>query len=309
MTCYSPLQGRRSSDVGSSGKRRIFDIRSLYTKDGFRNSLNYDPDCDEKDLVTFPCGSCIGCLLRRSRDWAVRCIHEASLYEDNCFITLTYDEDNLPSDGSLDKSHFQKFMKRLRFHFGQGPRYFHCGEYGSKLERPHYHACLFNFDFPDKVLWSSRRGVSLYRSSSLERLWPYGFSTVGAVNFNSAAYVARYILKKKFGDNSVHYGKRLPEYTTMSRRPGIGYDWFQKFKSDVFPRDFVVVNSKLKVKPPRSYDRLLELTDPTLFSIIKSERVAVNESSEHFSFSRLKAREEIQHARVSKLIRGYENDS
>ena len=119
-----------------------------------------------------PCGQCIGCRLERSRQWAIRCVHEASLWPDNCFVTLTFDDDNIISSGSLVKADFQKFMKRLRKRFGKGVRYFHCGEYGDLLGRPHHHACLFNFSFPDRYLWSSSGGVNLYRSPTLEELWP-----------------------------------------------------------------------------------------------------------------------------------------
>ena len=118
------------------------------------------------------------------------------MYDDNCFITLTYSNQHIPADGSLDVRVFQKFMKRLRKRFGDGIRFYHCGEYGSLLGRPHYHACLFNFDFPDKYLWKENNGQKLYRSPSLEELWPYGYSSIGTVTFESAAYVARYILKR-----------------------------------------------------------------------------------------------------------------
>ena len=133
MPCYTPLKGWRSQERTESGKRAItFRLREGYA-----------------DMpVDVPCGQCIGCRLERSRQWAVRCMHEASLYENNCFITLTYNEDHIPSDGSLKKDHFQKFMKRLRKKFGAGIRFFHCGEYGAELSRPHYHAILFNFDPP-----------------------------------------------------------------------------------------------------------------------------------------------------------------
>ena len=102
----------------------------------------------------------------------------------------------------------------------QGVRFFHCGEYGELLYRPHYHACLFGFDFSDKVLWSTRGGVRLYRSKILEKLWTFGFSTIGDVTFESAAYVARYCTKKITGDKAdEHYNGRSPEYVTMSRPP------------------------------------------------------------------------------------------
>ena len=126
-------------------------------------------------------------------------MHEASLHASNVFITLTYSDEFLPADKSLDYSHFQLFMKRLRKHFGVGIRFYMAGEYGSALGRPHFHAILFNFDFPDKVFHASRGKHRVFRSASLEMLWPFGFSEIGSVTFQSAAYISRYIMKKVTG--------------------------------------------------------------------------------------------------------------
>ncbi|AKI26868.1 replication protein VP4 [Gokushovirinae Bog1183_53] len=243
--------------------------------------------------------------------WAVRCVHEASLYENNCFITLTFSSEYLDSKVSLVKSDFQLFMKRLRKKFGSGIRFYHCGEYGSQGDRPHHHALLFNFDFPDKVLWTVRKKIPLYRSEILEELWPYGFCVIGNVTFESAAYVARYIMKKQTGkDAKEHYNGRLPEYNTMSRRPGIARDWFEKFKTDVYPDDFLVIKNGIKCKPPRYYDKIYGLTNPDGFDIIKQRRDGKRalHASENTP-ERLSAREQVQLARLQSLKRGYENGS
>ncbi len=229
-----------------------------------------------------PCGQCRGCRLERSRQWALRCVHEASLFEENCFVTLTYSDKWLPSDGSLNKKHFQDFMKRLRSRFvGRRIRYFHAGEYGSKNRRPHYHACLFNLDFEDKKLFTRDNGVSLYTSRILHDAWGRGYCSVGSLTFESAAYCARYIMKKRLGDsvaNDMHYlgcdvvtGDLVelePEYATMSRRPGLAADWFDKFPGDVFPGDDVVLRGR-RMRPPRFYDCLLKISDPVELERIK----------------------------------------
>lgn len=296
MPCYHPLHGYRSQEVNDSGKRSIV----FNPRDGYSDMP-----------VTVPCGQCIGCRLERSRQWAVRCVHEASMYEDNCFITLTFNDQNLPLNSSLNKSDFQKFMKRLRKYYnGKKIRYFHCGEYGSKLDRPHHHACLFNIDFEDKVLWSIRRGVKLYRSAILEKLWPYGFCTVGDVTFESAAYVARYVVKKITGKNADdHYRGRVPEYVTMSRRSGLGHDWFMKFKSDVFPHDFVVVRGGLKCKPPKYYDSIYDELSHSKFSSVKRGRERSARESEHNTPERLEVRETIKKSRIKLCERSFENDN
>jgi len=308
MTCYFPMQGYRSKFLSERGKRKVvFNPKeALGTEKSFQ--------------VTVPCGQCVGCRLERSRQWAIRCMHEASLYEDNCFITLTYSNKYLPKDRSLDVSHFQKFMKRLRKRFGEGIRFFHCGEYGSKYGRPHFHAILFNFDFSDKYFWEDRKGFKLYRSPILEELWPFGHSSVGSATFESAAYVARYIMKKVTGDAAdEHYWtsvdpvtgevfKLKPEYTTMSRRPGIGKSWFERFGTDVFPKDEVVVRGK-KLRPPKYYDSLYELYDPEDFERIKvrrkqNSRIFVSNNTP----DRLDVRHKIKKIQTSRLVRNYEGD-
>lgn len=257
--------------------------------------------------VEIPCGQCIGCRLERSRQWAIRCVHEASLYEENCFLTLTYSPENLPVNGSLDKSHFQKFMKRLRKRFPDRKiRYFQCGEYGDLYQRPHYHACLFNFDFPDKQLYKVTDGIRTYTSELLEEIWGLGFCIIGSVTFESAAYVARYITKKITGEKaSEHYGDRQDEYVTMSRRPGIATDWFNTYKDDVFPSDFIVINGK-KVGVPKFYDGLLE--EEVLDAIKKDRRYSAYEHWENNTYNRLYVREQVQNKRFKLLKRSFEND-
>lgn len=269
MPCYSPLKGYRSRDTNPSGKRSIV----------FNKLAGF------VDLpVQVPCGQCIGCRLERSRQWAIRCVHESQLHEKNCFITLTF-RPACPLDGTrrdpthtLYKKYFQDFMKRLRFHYagraGAGIRYFHCGEYGELLQRPHHHACLFNFDFPDKYQWKKSGSHTLYRSGTLEKLWPFGYSSIGACNFETAAYVARYVTKKINGEKSAaHYSGRLPEYVTMSRRPGIANQWLKQFSSDVYPSDSIVIRENLKCKPPKYYDKIFDLLNPGQLSNIKAQRV------------------------------------
>lgn len=256
MSCYFPLNAYKAKSNDSSKITIVFSR----------------PQSWRGEVLKLPCGQCVGCRLERSRQWAVRCVHEASLYDKNCFLTLTYNQEHLPQDGSLHLDHFQLFMKRLRKKFGSGIRFFHCGEYGEKFVRPHYHALLFNHDFDDKRFFSERNGNKIFTSDILSSLWTNGFSVIGDVTFDSAAYVARYVLKKVTGAAAVdHYGSRKPEYITMSRRPGIGKGWFDKFKSDVYPRDSVVVRGHV-TRPPRFYDNLFQKIDPSTMALLKIDR-------------------------------------
>lgn len=265
--------------------------------------------------LELPCGQCVGCRLERSRQWAIRCIHEAQLHKSNCFVTLTYDPDHFPPNGALVYRDFQLFMKRLRRRFRDSRvRFFMCGEYGDTLMRPHFHACLFGFDFPDKYVWRGEGEETLYRSPALEELWPFGFSTVGSVTFKSAQYVARYVMKKITGKSSrLHYGvvdpetgelhERSPEFTHMSLKPGIGSGWYDRFRSDVYPDGKVVVNGR-QVRSPKFYDRRLKRDDPAAFEDLQIMRdeVARDHLSDNTS-ERLSVKERVACARLQFLKR------
>lgn len=191
-----------------------------------------------------PCGQCAGCRLERSRQWAIRCVHESQMHERNCFITLTYSDEFLPPHGGLIYRDFQLFMKRLRKRTGVPVRFFMCGEYGELDQRPHFHAILFGCDFDDRKYFSKTgSGYKLYTSDLLSELWGMGHCPVGNVTFDSAAYVARYCMKKVTGDLAdAHYAvdtpngifQREPEFAHMSLKPGIGSTWLAKYRSDVF---------------------------------------------------------------------------
>lgn len=297
MPCYHPLHGYRKTGGG-------------WTSD-------FSKSTGSGNELIIPCGQCIGCRLERSRQWAVRCIHEASLYGNrNVFVTLTYSPEHLPKDGSLDYRHFQLFMKRLRKKYGSGVRFYMCGEYGDQTARPHYHAILFNIAFDDRVPWrKTPTGYTQYRSSSLESLWGLGNCEFGDVTFKSAAYVARYIMKKVTGDQAAfHYcdidietGEVLhevkPEFNNMSRRPGIGRGWIEKFTSDVYPGDFVVVNGK-RQRPPRYYDKFFEAVDPKEFDHLCLERrLETRKASANMTPARLAVRERVAQANLDRLVR------
>lgn len=295
MPCYYPLLGYRSRTLSENGKRPVV----------------FNPNDGCPDLpVQVPCGRCIGCRLERSRQWAVRCVHEASLHENNCFLTLTYDEAHFPDNGSLCVDHFQKFMKRLRKSADVPVRFLHCGEYGEQFARPHYHALIFGYAFPDRVLWSENNSIPLYRSAQLEKLWPLGHSLIGEVNFESAAYVCRYVLKKVTGpDSEDYYQGRQPEYITMSRRPGIGSGWFDKYQSDVYPSDEVVIRHGLKCRPSRYYDFLYDHIAPNEFQKIKKLRLQVAEAVKYKpdnSPGRLPVREQVKRSKLKECKRSYE---
>lgn len=305
MPCYHPLDAWRGAVSPSSGKCKLVFKR---------------PDGKFQPELQVPCGRCIGCRLEYSRQWAVRCMHEASLHEFNCFVTLTYSDDKLPYGGTLVKEDLQKFQKRLnkacRERWGYPvPRFFQCGEYGEQLSRPHYHALLFGLDFPDKKLFTRRESGDLYTSDMLSAVWGRGHCTVGALTFESAAYVARYVVKKLEEASDYvrmdEYGQVhevIPEFVTMSRGGrgdlgGIGRGWFERWSNEVYPSDEVVVRGYLS-KPPRYYDVLQQEAEPSVFDYVRlRRREAADKRVADGTPARLRVREKVRVSRVKTLRR------
>lgn len=272
-----------------------------------------------------PCGQCWGCRLQHSREWAIRCMHEAQMHEHNSFITLTINPETLEQRSrpwSLDVTEFQKFMKRLRKKIGKEVKFFHCGEYGDENKRPHYHAIIFGYDFPDKVLWEKKLGNELYISPELEQLWPHGFHRIGSCTYESAAYVARYVMKKAKGEaaadqyinpetGEIEYDLDS-QYATMSRgnryqpENGIGNQWYWKYGwTDAHRHDFIV-HDNVKMKVPRYYDKELEKYDPEYYQELKNKRKAeapevITEYNK--AMDQLWVSEEIKIKKLERLIR------
>lgn len=323
MACFDPIFAFQPWASNSEGKRPLKFASDIQMKD-VPNGLK----------MAVPCGRCIGCRLDRSRQWAVRCVHEASLYESNCFITLTFNDEYLYDwfgrnlnvediqpciSGSLVKRDFQLFMKRLRRAYPHIKiKFFHCGEYGGLNGRPHHHACLFNFDFPDRKAFITETGSKVFVSKKLEELWPYGYSYIGDVTFESAAYVARYVLKKwaranlkgkalydamiEFDKND---GDKITEYITMSRNKGIGEEWISKYGGDVYPKDYLTIRG-VKCKPPKYYDLKKALTNDDLMFNIKFNRLQRAKGSTDNSLIRLKVRKIVKEKEAKQMERKYE---
>lgn len=240
MPCYGPLTAYRPAPEAPD-QRLIFDKRKSHT--GI--------------AIKIPCGKCIGCRLEHSRQWAVRCMHEKRMHTDSSFLTLTYDDAHLPPGGTLVKRDLQLFMKRYRKLAGNGVRFFACGEYGEKTQRPHYHVLLLSHRISDlRPLRTLARDNQnpLYKSKTLSNLWTAGVHAIGEVTFDSCAYVARYCVKKITGPRAAdHYKGRQPEFLVMSRRPGIGTAYLQKYQTEMYTHDNVIVNG-VPTSLPRFYD-------------------------------------------------------
>lgn len=292
MPCYSPLKAFRTPH-GSDKAFTFNPVQAL-------NSTN---------PISLPCGNCIGCRADTAEQWAVRCAHECQMHEASSFITLTYSDEYLPSDYSLSKPVFQNFMKRLRFDLAGKVRFFAAGEYGEQNFRPHYHALIFGWDFhADRKLWKNTKDGPLWTSEQLTRLWPFGFSTLGQANYKTANYCTQYMFDKRGGAQATDRYLRThpisqeivrvePEFSLKSTRPGLGSTWFDKFKSDVFPSDFLIVEGR-HVQVPRYYQ--LKLTEEERLKIEKQRlRKRHPERRWNKTPERLKVRHFIHASRVN----------
>ena len=300
MTCYAPILAYRSGSVNeATGKRALqFTLSGSHT--GVRQML--------------PCGRCIGCRIEWARRWAMRLLHESKSHRENSFVTLTYSDETLPYCGTLVKEHLQGFHKRLHNRLldsrGYGIRYYGVGEYGDISRRPHYHSIIFGYQFPDLKKYSvNGSGDTIYSSKLLEEIWGFGQCKVGAVSFKSANYVVRYCLKKVDGKKR-EYGhyvvydaegrpfERLPEFSHMSRRPGIASEYFDKYGDEIKKHDNVIVDGR-PVPSNRYYDQKIEAVDPSAAELIKKKRRANGNWSER-QVDRRRTKERLTEA-TSKL--------
>lgn len=297
MPCYSPLLSYvNPSEKTPNGKRLI-----QFTD-------------NQTEPLPLPCGQCIGCRLERSRQWAIRCLHESQMHSQNCFVTLTIDPNqSTERQTTLIKRDVQLFIKRLRKKFSNRKiLYFYCGEYGEKYSRPHYHICFFNLDFPDKILHSTNSGNPLYSSETLSKLWGKGHALIGDLTFESAAYTARYITKKITGPRAdEYYSGRLPEFINMSLKPAIGLRWIEKFHSDVYPLDSCILRGT-KVRPAKYYDKYFDKNFPHLFekiALAREDKAHDFHESPESQPHRLTARHEFILHRGKSLTRPLEDAS
>lgn len=243
----------------------------------------------------------------------MRCVHEASLYKRNCFITLTYNDENLPERKKLKQEDFTAFIKRLRKK-QQGIRFYLGGEYGTENDRPHFHAILFNWDWDDKTYYkTTSAGEKIWLSATLDRLWGHGYASTAEMTFESAAYIARYCMQKITGEAAEEHYKRYdelgeyhlpPEFNNMSRMPGLGADWYKFYKSDIHTNDYVIINGK-ETNVPKFYDKILKRTDPDKMQYFKEQREWNGyKQRQDNTPERLLIKEQVAKAKIKQLQRG-----
>lgn len=238
------------------------------------------------EAMDLPCGQCIECRLKQSREWANRLVMESKTSKSALFLTLTYDDDHLPHSDlgfpTLCKEDLRKFNKDLTKWLSRkfdlpSPRHFECGEYGSLTGRPHYHSIHFNLD-PNildlKPYKTNFRGDPFFTSVILTKIWGKGFVVVGNFSWDTAAYVARYVTKKLTGEKEKERFQRfhqLQEFVCMSNRPGIGFQYFLDNSTGIyFSNDgdcYIPVRGR--VRAPRYFDKLFGVCHPEKLLDIK----------------------------------------
>lgn len=332
MTCTNPhFAYLETNDDGSRKLRFIkrYQLAGIFgVSDEFKNSF-----------MRIPCCKCDSCKMNSSSHWAARCLLESSMHEKNCFVTLTYrpaDMARCCPHGSLNPKDLQDFWKRLRKAYPDAEiSYFACGEYGSKSERPHFHAIIFNFDFDDKeIVKASKHGskeYKLYSSSTLEKIWSHGICRIGDVNYESAGYVARYTLKKHYGKLAdKFYNGRIPEFTRVSNKRPIAKEWLLKHVNEVYGNvakwyelaqspdgvpdkyfdlmDVVHLPNGRTVRPPKYFDVLLQRDFPEFAEAVKSHRLQYLQNKDPESFKRLDQLDNSMKKKIKKLKREFEEE-
>lgn len=340
MVCYNPIPAVYSiQEYKDTGKKNLKLVVHQDTKEKRKmTALQYPPNLYQ--LIHIPCGKCAGCRSDNARMWSLRAYNELQLHDNNCFITLTYNDDNplVTSDplclGNLRYKHFQNFMKRLRKKTGQKIQYLVCGEYGLKDGRAHWHAILFGYDFPDKEPIYISKGFVHYSSRLLDECWsvyvnenfgyyPIGFTDLTTVDIDCCNYVAGYVMKKlPVGEHGlqlyedsdgdiVELGDRTPPMIRSSRRPALGLNWYKKHGKNACEKGFEYLVSKdrkshRKIKTPSYYMKKFELDEPELFTKLKEERMkkAIEiQKKNPPDYKELKRQEECHLYKIMKTIK------
>lgn len=237
MYCHHPHEIHLAAGLTKNGKPN-------YVFNPYKSLDPWRQIDDPKYHVVIPCGQCIACRIRRAQEWSARLWLEWQMSRaPSCFLTLTYDDNHLPTDRSLHVEHYQAFLKRLRKRLSPLKiRYYCAGEYGSQLERPHYHIILFGTDFGSRRAplcnVFNRLHPEYYISDVVAELWPYGYHTIAPLCDACICYVAKYVIKKATGllaDD--YYDGRLPEFGIGSK--GIGRAYYDAYADGMWSKDYL----------------------------------------------------------------------
>lgn len=272
-------------------------------------TICWSPKQLSKEFASFqlPCGKCLECRLEYSRQWAIRCIHEAQMHPKNCFITLTYDEKHVTP--KLDYSDFQKFMKKLRKLQNDPIGVFVTGEYGDKTKRPHWHAIIFNWQPSDaKHKYTNDRGDRVFSSETLDRVWGKGITEFGSVTIHSAGYCARYAAKKLA--HGYDHDHDFHPISKKSNKHAIGKTWLEKYWPDVFNYGEVILSDGTSCSIPRYYEKWFKENKPQEWAryvtTVKQKRISTAEAKAQNDYQAFKKAWDIRSKRTAQdgIFRG-----
>ena len=342
MACYHPMDVPYKIGDFDGKKHLNWKILKSFTKR--EDFEKFKERCENGEtgykIIQIPCGKCIGCRLAYSRQWANRCLLEAQQYENNQFVTLTYASENLSysKEKQVDKEtgeiftiptlvpeDLTKFMKDLRryykYHYNhEGIRFYACGEYGEQYHRPHFHLIIFNLPIEDlQYLYTTNAKNKVYTSEIISKIWDKGLCSIGEVTWDSAAYVARYVMKKLKGRESETYKKLgiVPEFVRMSRNEGIAKAYYEQHKEEIYKNDEIILQKKDKVevvKPCSYYDKMFDIDNHELMEKIKAKRAEIAQANQKLQLEKtnltkeeyLEVKERNKMAQIQTLKRAFE---
>lgn len=317
MSCFHPniLAYAEDSIIKKDGQLGTY-TRVIYANShdfkGYEFYLKRNKEIQEREgsekygYKMIPCGKCQGCRTAERKAWATRIELECKNYKNNYFITLTYNDENLviPEEiktekrtyeneydewkGTLVKKDVQQFIKSLRTYFKRefnhdGMKFYLCGEYGEKGERPHYHAILMNCpEIELTPIGTNIKKHCYYTNERIEKIWGKGFINIGKVTWESISYVAGYVNKKLFGElkEEIHASKgQIPIFANMSRRPGIARQYYEEHKDEIYKNDEIINSKGQSIKPPPYFDRLLDIGEHDVMKQIKKAREEIAENN------------------------------
>lgn len=273
MACLKPIQVYNLN----KGEKVKFKKYSNIDVAKLDMNMNYENN------NSVPCRKCIECKLDNAKEWAIRSALQCKSSEDNWFITLTYSDEFIPVNDkgifTVSYKDLSRFIESLRKVFTrQGIKdikYLASSEYGSRLNRPHYHLCFFGLPLNDLELTGevSKLGHPYFVSKLVDKIWNKGIHKIGRVTYQSAGYVARYTLKKL---SNLDYKKLGIEPERLFMSKGIGKKYFEENKEHIYKYDVVNLNTDkvlIKLQPPRYFDRLYEKHNSDHLQEIKNARI------------------------------------
>lgn len=319
MQCVTPMFRRYERGNHSKGMivpRSEVMEELIYDENTIRNYLDkvnsYSRNKNGRYLYEqIPCGHCWACKLNYAAQWATRIMAECSEHEHNYFITFTYDDINIPIPeeteyngkiftndgtwtGSLYPNDITRFINSLRRYFHRkghtGIKYYYAGEYGETTQRPHYHMIIMNCPLDINEFYDFHQDPTTkklhWKSHEIENFWQEGMIDIGEVEYASAAYVARYCMKKitENTDKTIYWSKGMhPEFVRMSRRPGIGITYYNENKYNIYENDEVIITSVKGnvnvIKPPKAFDQRFKEEHPEWWEKIQESRAVAAERS------------------------------